>query len=228
MFKRLVSGALVAMTFQVQAQSVLLSGVEASRDNAYAYLGMVTPLPGNALGKGWVQRYWLDHVAYSYDKTSAVAVDAKVDGFEAALGYQGSDPSGWWAAYAGARYAHTRFSPDDPDNDDRGTRLRAKLQLEGETALSPAWKINAIASHVVGADNYWARLRLQTRLTSGLDVGPEVIMQGARNYSAYRLGAYVGNIGLGKRAALTLKAGFAKPDNDSAAPYAGAELYLPF
>ncbi|WP_081601601.1 cellulose biosynthesis protein BcsS [Thiobacillus denitrificans] len=229
MSRLLLASLLLAMNAPVWAQDgIALAGVEASRDNRYAYLGTVLPLPGSRLGQGYVQRYWLDYVAYRYEKTPQLEIDTRMTGAEAALGYQQSSTSGWWGAYLGARYASTRLRPDDPDNDDQGRRLRAKLQFEGETEMGAGWRINGIASHLVGDANYWARLRLQTQLRNQWRVGPEVVVQGDSNYSAYKVGAFVGNIGLGAATALTLKAGVNKPEDDPASMYLGAEFYIPF
>lgn len=209
-------------------EGIVLTGVEASRDNQYAYLGMLLPLPGHNLGQGFVQRYWLDYIAYQYKKTPLQDIETRAAGGEAALGYQQSSASGWWGAYLGARYANTRLNPNDPDNDDRGGRLRAKLQFEGDTELGAGWRVSGIASHLVGDNNHWARLRLQTTLDNRWHIGPEVIVQGDSNYSAYKVGAFLGNIKLGTSSALTLKAGVNKPEDNSASLYAGAEFYIPF
>ncbi len=94
--------------------------------------------------------------------------------------------------------------------------------------MTAGWLINGIASHLVGDANYWARLRLQTQLRNQWRVGPEVLVQGDSNYSAYKVGAFVGNIELGASTALTLKAGVNKPEDDPASAYVGAEFYIPF
>lgn len=230
MLRLLLAGLASAAMAPAGAQEarVMLTGLEASRDNQYAYLGAVLPLPGNRLGQGLVQRYWLDYVAYRYEKLPLQDIDTRMVGGEAALGYQQSTAASWWGGYLGARYAHTRLSPGDPDNDDRGGRLRAKLQLEGETDLVAGWRINGIASHLVGDANYWSRLRLQTTLKNQWHIGPEVVVQGDSNYSAYKVGVFLGNIMLDQTSALTLKAGMSKPENDQASLYVGAEFYIPF
>ena len=53
--------------------------------------GVRFPLPGSTLGKGWVQRYWLDSYTYSY-ASGPGRIDADVWGVEAMLGYQASRP----------------------------------------------------------------------------------------------------------------------------------------
>ncbi len=229
MLKLLLTSLAATAVAPVWAQEgVALAGMEASRDNQYAYLGVVLPVPGQQLGQGFVQRYWLDYVAYRYEKSPQQDIDAKVAGTEAALGYQRGNGGGWWGAYVGARYANTRLSPGDPENNDRGWRLRAKLQFEGETQVGTGWRVNAIASHLVGDANYWARLRLQTMLGNRWHIGPEAIVQGDANYRAYKVGAFLGNIKLGTSNALTLKAGMSRTAGVSASSYAGAEFYIPF
>jgi hypothetical protein len=215
-----------AQTGETQT-GVVLTGVEAGSATHSAYLGAVLPLPGSTLGKGWVQRYWLDYTAYRYEKTARVDIDAKVAGLEAALGWQGSAGADWWAAYVGARYGHTRLTPDDPANEDRGGKLGLKLQLEGETALSSAWRLNGVASHRVGQSDYWLRLRAQTGLGQ-LRLGPELVVQGDPVYRIVKLGVHVGGIPLGRDAVLTVKAGASKLNSDPLGAYAGLEGYFPF
>jgi hypothetical protein len=226
----LVSAAVVALWgMSAWAQEgIVLSGVEASRDNQYAYLGVVMPLSGQRLGQGFVQRYWLDYTGYSYEKQPFQTIDSAVMAVEAALGYQQSNASSWWAGYLGTNYADTRLSPNDPDNTNQGRQWYARLQLEGETDVAAGWRGNGIASYVIGDFNYWARLRLQTTLGNQLHIGPELVVQGDSYYDAYELGMFVGNIKLGETSALTLKGGVSQSSNESASLYLGAEFYIPF
>jgi hypothetical protein len=209
-------------------EGVVLAGAEGSRDNQYAYLGMVMPLSGQRLGQGFVQRYWLDYVGYGYEKQPFQDIDAGATAIEAALGYQQSTATSWWAAYLGAHYADTRLSPNDPDNDSEGRQLNARLQLEGETDVAAGWRGNGIVSYLVGDFNYWARLRLQTMLKNQLYIGPELVVQGDSYYNAYRVGVFVGNIPLGTTSALTLKGGVSQSSDEAASLYLGAEFYIPF
>lgn len=226
----LVSAAVVALWgMPAWAQEgIVLSGVEASRDNQYAYLGVVMPLSGQRLGQGFVQRYWLDYTGYTYEKQPFQTIDSAVTAVEAALGYQQSNANSWWAGYLGAHYSDTRLSPNDPDNTNQGRQWHARLQLEGETDVASGWRGNGIASYLIGDFNYWARLRLQTTLGNQLHIGPELVVQGDSYYDAYELGVFVGNIMLGETSALTLKGGVSQSSNESASLYLGAEFYIPF
>lgn len=213
----------------VKAQTgIALAGTEVGNHTHSAYLGSVLPLPGSALGKGWVQRYWLDYTAYRYEKMPGLNIDSGVTGVEAALGYQDGSEKGWWSGYLGGRYGNTRLSPDDPTNENRGGTFNAKLQVEGERALSRAWRLGGIASHLIGQSDFWLRVRLHTVLGNQLLVGPELIAQGDPRYRLYKLGVFVGGIKVGREAALTLKLGASKQDSDSAGAYAGIEWYMPY
>jgi hypothetical protein len=47
----------------------------------YAAVGALIPLPGSVLGRGWVQRYWIDSYTYSY-ASGPSRIDASVWGAE--------------------------------------------------------------------------------------------------------------------------------------------------
>lgn len=222
-----LAACLVALPADAQT-GVVLAGVEAGSDTHSAYLGTVLPLAGGTLGKGWVQRYWLDYTAYRYEKTPEQDIDARVTGLEAALGFQGGAGADWWSVYLGGRYDNARLSPDDPLNENRGGDFAIKLQLEGETALSSAWRVNGIASHLVGQSSYWLRLRAHTTLDNQLLLGPELIVQGDPLYRLFKLGVYVGGIKLGRNVELTVKVGASKLNSDSVGAYVGGEWYIPY
>ncbi|HQT30079.1 MAG TPA: cellulose biosynthesis protein BcsS [Thiobacillus sp.] len=222
-------GMALGALWSVPAQGgVALTGLEASRDNRSAYLGVVLPLSGQSLGQGFVQRYWLDYTGYQYEKQPFQTIQVDVAAVEAALGYQHSSAGSWWAAYLGAHYSDTHLSPADPDNTNQGKQLRAKLQFEGETDLAAGWRVNGIVSHLVGDFNYWTRLRVQTTLANRLHVGPELVVQGDAYYDAYKLGLFVGNIPLGRHSAFTLKGGISQTLKETASLYLGTEFYIPF
>lgn len=207
--------------------AIVLAGTEWSRDSHYAYVGSVLPLPGYTLGNGLVTRLWLDHVGYAYDATSTTRIEGRVLGQEAALGWQWSTAQSWGGLYLGLRHGYLDLDPDDPANRDRGHRWRGKLQVEGETALSPSWRANLIASHLFGYRNHWGRVRLQTVLPNGWHAGPELISINAPDHRAGQLGGYLGNLRVGAVSYLTVKAGVRKADGDSVSGYVGAEFYLP-
>lgn len=224
----LLIACLPALGVAAPPRAIVLAGTEVSRDSHYAYVGSVLPFAGYTLGNGLVARLWLDHVGYAYDATPATRIEGRVIGQEAALGWQWSEAQSWGGLYLGLRHGYLDLDPDDPANRDRGHRWRVKLQVEGETAMSEAWRANLIASHLFGSSNHWARLRLQTVLANGWHAGPELISLSAPDHRAWQLGGYLGNLRLGAASYLTVKAGVRKAEGESASGYVGAEFYLPF
>jgi hypothetical protein len=202
---------------------LLLGGAEIRKEGAYyGYLGALLPLPGNnALGNGWVQRYWLDSFSYNYDTTERI--NATAYGAEAALGYQRSDGRGRsWGAYVGLRYQNTILQPFDPGSDVKGVQFWPRAQVEGETPVTGRWRANGIASVTLGIQGYFLRGRLLYALNESLLVGPEVVAQGDPNYTAQKLGAVLGGLRLTDRLFVNLHAGYHFQSGQDS-PYAGVE-----
>ncbi len=227
----LASGLLLTFGASVaQAkESMFLTGAELGDENSnYGFAAVVTPFDGSTLGNGWVQRYWVEGLTYQYEKTPTLDIDAAAYGGEAAVGYQQSFDSGWWAAYAGALYRHTDLSPNDPDNDIEGNAFGLKLQLEGEKELSDAVKTNAIASYTIGTESYWARGRLLFKSFDDLFVGPEAIIHGDEAYRAHQLGVVVTGFKVNDDSELGVKVGARYNEGDKYRPYVGIEFTKPF
>jgi Cellulose biosynthesis protein BcsS len=225
-FRVIVAGALaLASTMASAAEKLFLTGAEVADRNSYVFLGAILPIGGSTLGNGWVQRYWADHIRYEYDSGNRT-IKARAYGLEAALGYQKSSGDGWAAAYAGARYLDTSLSPDDPDSEARGEHLRAKLQLEGEKATSPAWRLGGIVSYTFGADSYWVRVRAMHG-PARRAFGPEFIFHGDPDYSAQQVGLAYAGFEPVKDMVLGVKAGMRFSEGDRS-PYLGLELVYPF
>src|SRR4051812_7361426 len=163
-----------------------LGGAEYSGAGSYAYAGIIMPLSEHPSGSRFVQKYWLDWLTYSYDKNGQ-PIDAQAAGLEAALGYQVSGSQGWAGLYIGGLVRNTELSPDDVDNGARGTKLRLKLQADGE--LTPQhWRLAGIAAYIAGQNAFWLRARALHDLRGHLWTGPELIYQGDPTYRRTQLG----------------------------------------
>jgi Cellulose biosynthesis protein BcsS len=142
------------------AESLFLAGGEASREGEYAYIAALIPFPGNSLGNGFVQRYWAEWLSYEYlGGPFNQVIEASSPGVEAALGYQRAHGTGYVGAYAGVYYRNVSLTPDDPSAEVRGAQTRLRVQLDGEQQFASVWRVNGIASYVVGQDAYWVRAR---------------------------------------------------------------------
>ena len=197
-----------------------LAGAEGSADVRYAYIALVMPVGESQLGRGLVQRYWLDRLQYRYRKGS-IGFKATAPGFEGALGYQQSASQGWWGVYTGLLYRDTAISPDDPESRSNGGKLRLRLQLEGERLLTPAWRLNGNGSYVAGQHAYWIR----TRLLYGTRVrlGPELTFHGDRDYRVTQIGAVINGFSPQPNSDLGIKFGIRTLRGESSKPYIGVE-----
>lgn len=204
---------------------MFLSGVDVGGQHSnYAMVGLLAPLPGYRLGKGWVARGLVDGLTYRYDKNNT-DIDATAFGGEASLGWMNSNEDGWFGLYAGAVLRETDLSPDDPGSEARGTKASARFSAEGERKFGADWKVGAMASYSAFADNsYWNRVRVLYRFDDSIFAGPEATYQGSDDYSAWGVGAALVGIKLGERGELGMKAGMRKAEDVSASPYAGLEL----
>lgn len=172
---------------QVRA-SLLLGGAEAGgQGTRYSYLGLLAPLSGTTLRPGFVQRYWLDWAQYRYAVGSA-AVYAQAPGLEAALGYTGLAGSASYGAYLGVGYRDTRLTPNLEGAGTRGAQWSLDPQVQVEIPIARQWKLNTIASYALGPDSYWARVRVLRSWAGGHEVGPELVLEGDRDYRAAQVG----------------------------------------
>src|SRR5690349_3693562 len=199
-----------------------LGGAEYSAGGSYVYAGAILPITHDMSGSRFVQKYWLDWLTYSYDKNGQT-IDAQARGLEAAVGYQMTGSYGWSGLYAGALLRNTQLSPDDIENGARGTKLRLKLQADGE--LTPAhWRLGGIAAYVAGQNAFWLRARTLHDVQGDLWTGPELIYQGDPTYRRIQLGWVLEGIKLGGGLALGVKAGASKNEGQSVQGYLGLEI----
>jgi Cellulose biosynthesis protein BcsS len=192
------------------------------RQEYYAAVGALIPLPGNTLGRGWVQRYWIDSYTYSYASVPS-RIDASVWGVEAMLGYQASRPGLAGAAYLGVRYQDTSLNPADPSNAAAGDQLYLKGQLEGEVGFAQHWRANGIAAYTFGENGYWVRARVLRNLKGTKFIGPEFIVQGDPTYTAQKIGVVYGGLQPFAGVFLNLKAGY-RFQSGADSPYIGVEV----
>ena len=206
-----------------QADNLALTGAEVSRDGNHAYLGTILrPDPASI----WRGKLWMDSTRYDYDKAGAT-IKAHASGLEAAIGIGGHTGADWWAAYLGPRYERVSLSPNDPANDSRGSQLRGKLQAETENSVGGAWRLNAGASYIFGAEKYWVRGRLMHPLAPRSAAGIELLRHGGTDYTATQMGGLY-SMPLGASSSVTFKGGLRRDESQGSSGYGGIEFSVPY
>ncbi len=203
-----------------------LTGVElAENHNAYAFAGAIAPLAADGtLGQGWAQRYWLDWVEYRFD-SEGEEVRARAPGFSAAVGYQQSNSTGFWAAYAGAGYRKTTLTPDRPNAEVRGSQGSLQLLGELDRRFAQDWRFAGAVQYSVGPDSYWSRAKfLNKSSTATFWQGIAIVFQGDPDYKAYKLGLVLDELPVGSHVTANFKVGVNKTKGLKAGGYAGIEF----
>lgn len=220
----------IASAMKPKPRFMALAGGETNTGTTYsaAYAGIIAPIHSRfgGLGNGFVQRWWVDRVTYSYDNNGQ-NTQAEQLGAEGSLGYQKSGPWGSWAMFAGAVYRDTNFSPDAQNNPARGGFVRGRIQVEGERILNQDWRVNINANYVTGQDSYWARGRLLYNLNARRLIGPEVIVLGDPNFQIRQYGGVVMGLNVLSIADVAVRGG-AREAHDGTTFYLGLELARPF
>lgn len=221
--------ALASLAWPVQSQArewLGLAGTEmAEQGSAYAFAGAIVPLGTDAaLGQGWVQRYWLDWVEYRFD-SEGEQVQARAPGFSASLGYQNSDGTGSWAAYAGAGYRDTDLTPDRPNAKVRDAQSALLLLAETDRRFAETWRFNGAIQYSAGPDSYWSRAKfLRKSPGAAFWLGVEIVFQGDPDYKAYKVGLVLDELPVSSRLNLNFKLGAVKTKGLETDAYAGIEV----
>lgn len=177
----------------VDSRSVVLAGSEYSSNNGYSHIGMVTPLAGDTLERGFNLPVFLYLVEYSYSTTQNnrfVTVRAKVPGVSAGLGYQwivGDTSLGLATSLA---YQNTRQTPYIPATGAQGSVVILLPQMHVNYRLTPFTAADFMANYSIGQSAYWSHFRLGQQISNEWRVGPELGLQGGKNYRVSKVGVF--------------------------------------
>jgi len=204
---------------------LVAAGQLGGQNNSYGTVGVITPLAGSKLGKGWVARVFADEVTYQFNGAGNREIDALGLGGSASVGYMDSDDSGWYGVYAGPAYRYVRLSPNDPASKAKGGTVSARIQAEGEKNITQSMKINALAGTDVSSNTgYWARVRPLAKVEGDIYAGPEVSFMGDQDYKAYQVGLALVGIHLTDKTQVGINGGYRKTQDQPSSGYGGVEL----
>jgi hypothetical protein len=204
---------------------IALSGVSAGSQSLYGYVGLIGTL--NGLGTdGPIIRLWGDRLTYAYEANTG-KVNARSWGTSASVGYQLAYPTGIVTGYVGIDERDTALSPDVA-SPVRGNRAGTRLELDDAQQLPEHLQLRLIGSYVTATSDYWTRGQLVYPVAQGIVAGPEAVLQGNPEYSAYSIGATVGVVPIGTSASFNLDAGYQKLDRLAGGAYGALSLSLTF
>lgn len=220
MRSRLAVVAMAAMLFSSAAHAddprgVWFSGATVS-DSRSVYAGAVVALPDARLGDGIAVRASTNAGEYRYNKLGQ-SVHGRYVGGEVAVVYQLSGPWGWANFSIGPKFTHTALKPLDASNNRRGDRVDLGLQADGARD-SARWRLGWYGSIGVFDKSYQARLQLGGKTASGARFGPEVGVQGDRNYTQESAGGFFA-VPVTQRAEVQLGAGASFQHGRKSSPY---------
>ena len=183
-----------------------------------AYTGAVVALPGGELGRGVAVRASVSGGRYEYAANN-FKIEADYRGAEAALVYQLSGHWGWANFSAGPRLTTLKLSPQDPDNDRRGTHLDLGLQLDGALELDE-WRVNWLSSVAVSDRAYLTQFGFGRliKASSRTRLGAEANLQGDKRYTKLSAGSFV-STPIGRNAEGRVAAGLSHQKDRELKPY---------
>ena len=208
----------------VAEQTLFLGGTQVSPVGTSSYIGLLQPVLGGRLGRGWFVRPWLSYSTYRYRAGSKI-VHATAPGGSLGAGYAWSDHSGSRSVSIAPGYQNTALHPPDPGNRASGGRAFLLVQGQWFRDFTTHWKGDVIANYALGTQDYWSRLRLGYKIDGRTTVGPAFVYQGGTSYTAWQTGLYV-DWSVTRRWQLGLAGGYLKNSGISGQGYVGLNLGL--
>lgn len=223
-FRAMVATALAVACAPAAAEAVWVGGAGSADTTHVAYLGRIAPLPGQSLGDGWGYATFLDYVGYEYAQGSG-PIEARARGLRVGLQRQHALADGTLGYGLGALARHTRLSPDDPGNRNRGNQLRAVAELQWRSSDTSTWRGGFYSQYVFGARSDYAKLFLGRRVGERVAIGPQLWSGGDPDYRVYGMAVAVDGWRLGP-ARMSAYAGAERQEGGSTQPALGIEFSL--
>src|SRR5262245_59539074 len=166
-------------------RGVLFSGVDGVEGARYTYGGAIVALNGDLSRDGFVLRAYGSRVDYDLDPGNGVGWQGDL-----MLGYKFARSGLWGSVFAGADYQNHRLSPDNPDENVRGTEIGIKVGADLSTPHGSQFYAALSANYSTAFDAFWARVRLG-QYRDNITLGPEGIVMGNEGFDARRLGGFL-------------------------------------
>lgn len=210
--------------------AVVFGGAQAGPRNDFAYLGMVQPLPGAELGRGYYAKAILSRLSYRYDSSDSgptTEVGARGPGIEIGAGHAWKHERSTFDLSATVGYRNLDVTPFVPSRQESGSVLTLNPQLSTLTRLTDTVSADLIANYAIGLGSSWARARVGAQPSGSWRAGIEAIFLDGRTYQTRQQGVFL-SLPLDASSAVEISVGRSKPRDDAAGTYVAVGFSFTF
>lgn len=179
-------------------QIYALTGSGGGPDALYSYKGIIYSPLGNLGDSGPIVRFWAKGFSFSYRTSLPGNPNARIKAqglsFEGEAGWQHAFKNGRLAAYAGVGWRDHFLSIPDPGSDLAKARIFFSGTVDGEWRLNKDFGVMANGQFVSGFNQYWAQIKPFMRIKRDWKVGPDISLNGGKEYRHLNFGAFVSDI----------------------------------
>jgi hypothetical protein len=134
---------------------------------------------------------------YTYESTDVGKVNGNLLGGAFLFGYEWVFKRASISVYAGGEVVNTTISPNDPNNQAKGTSAGLKLATDFYLTPTNATMIAGVFSYSTNFNSYYGRLKFGMAFANNIYIGPEIGALGDNFFQQWRIGGHVTGIRLG-------------------------------
>jgi hypothetical protein len=208
---------------QPAARPLMIGGTQHSSESAYTYLGLIRPIWGGELGKGWFHSVIGSWLAYEYDINIGNQPDtlkAKAPGIDTGLGYAWTGKDYNLSLSMALGYRHYNLSPNVPGEKPEGSTFNLTPQVQAGYNLTDSVDVALLSNYSFGQQSNFNRLRLGFKPINNWHMGLEALYQEGRNYRIKQQGLFATTY-LNNGLSLELSGGNLESKDGSSTGYVG-------
>jgi hypothetical protein len=134
---------------------------------------------------------------YTYDSTDVGKVNGNLMGGAMLMGYEWVFKRATVSVYLGGEIVNTNISPNDPNNQAKGTSVGVKVATDFYVTPTNETMIAGVFSYSSNFSSYYARMKFGMAFADRIYVGPEVGALGDNFFQQWRVGGHVTGIRFG-------------------------------
>jgi hypothetical protein len=135
--------------------------------------------------------------SYTYNSTTVGKVNGNLVGGAFLFGYEWVFKQATVALYAGGEAVNTKITPNDPNNQAKGTSVGFKVATDFYVTPTETTMVAGVASYSTNFNSYYARFKFGMAFADHVYIGPEVAALGDNFFQQWRVGGHVTGIRLG-------------------------------